>query len=466
MNLNKKTKKTLSAAAFLALCLAAVLLFNVVIGAAADKIQLRWDLTEEKLYALKDETKAVLKNLKDDVTLYYFVSDGHENEQIVNVLNMYRTASNRLKIVKSDPNTDPIAVRRFTDKGAAIEQNTIILERGTRYRVISPSEIYQNYGKQSGETVQNAFFGLEQLITRAIAFVAANKTNSVFFTVGHNEADYTPVINTLGEENIEYYQIDLKTGDIPDAADAIYIMAPTDDFTDDEIFRLDAFLSKGKGAHISFDAAKKPLPKLEAYLKDFWGVTMYHDLVCESDANRTLNYSYMFMPDVGEHPITNDISAKNNRIVLMHTRSMEISSVQEVTASPLLVTSSAAFSLHGSDPTVKENIREGALPVAAVLTRQVMDKPEARLVVSGSYKMYETLFLEEASVANRAFLLGATNYVVKNEDTMSVSPKSLLTYALMLSDGMTNFYIITVCALPALLFFALGIFTWRKRRHL
>ena len=466
MNLNKKTKRTLSTATFVAFFLLAVLLFNVVIGAAADKIQLRWDLTEEKLYALKDETKAVLKNLKENVTLYYFVSDGRENDQIVNVLNMYRTASDRLRLVKSDPNTDPIAARRFTDKGISIEQNTIVLERGTRYRAISPSEIYQNYGKQSGETVENAFFGLEQLITRAIAFVAAEKTNSVFFTVGHNESDYTPVVNVLKEENVEAYQIDLKTQDIPDTADAIYIMAPTDDFADDEIFRLDAFLSKGKGAHISFDAAKNTLPKLEEYLKSFWGVTMYHDLICESDANRTLNYSYMFMPDAGEHLITEDILTKNNRIVCMHARSMEISPVQEVTASPILVSSPSAFSVHGSDPTVKEYIREGALPVAAALTRQVMDKPEARLVVSGSYKMYETLFLEEASVANRAFLLGTTNYVVKNEDTLSVSPKSLLTYALMISDGMTRFYIATICILPALLFFVLGVLVWRRRRHL
>ncbi len=466
MKLKGKTKRTLSVATFLAAFLAAILLFNIVIGAAADKIQLRWDLTEEKLYALKDETKAVLNNLKEDVTLYYFVSDGRENEQIVNVLNMYKTASDRLRIVKSDPNTDPIAARRFTDKGVPIEQNSIVLERGERYRAISSSEIYQNYGKQSGETIQNAFFGLEQLITRGIAYVAAEKTNTVFFTVGHNEIDYTPVLDTLEEENVETYQIDLKTQDIPDEADAIYIMAPADDFTDDEILRLEAFLSKGKGAHISLDAAKKPLPKLEVYLQSFWGVKMYHDLICESDAGRTLNYSYMFIPDVQEHVITSDILTKNNRIVCMHARSMEITGMQEVTASPLITSSSSAFSIHGSDPSVKENIRQGALPVVTALTRQVMDKPEARLVVSGSYKMYETLFLEEASVANRAFLLGTTNYVVKNEDTLSVSPKSLLTYALMISDGMTRFYIITICILPALVFLIAGVFVWKRRRHL
>ncbi len=468
MNLKSKTKRTLSAAAFLAAAIAAIVLFNIVVGAAADKIQLRWDLTENKLYALTDETKNVLKTLSEGVTLYYFASPGQEEAQIVQTLDMYRTASNKLKIVQNDPNTDPIAARRFTDKGISVQQNTIVLERGERYRTISPSEIYGSYTMQSGETLNGAYFGLEQLITRAIAFVASKETKSVCFTVGHNEIDYSSVVETLENENMETYQIDLKTEDVPTEIDAIYIMAPAEDFTEEEILRLDAFLAEGKGVHICFDARKKVLPRLEAYLQSFWGVTMYHDLVCEGDSSRTLNYSYMFIPDVGNHAITESITTGNKSVVFMYARSMSLSDAEYVTPTVLASSTSAGFSVHGSDRNVTENIREGALPLAAAMERKSKEGLDrGRMVVSGAYQIYDPFFMEEASLANRSFLYGTANYVNHDEGAaLSISPKSLLMRTVMLSDGMTTFYIILVCVIPAIVFFAAGFITWRRRRHL
>ncbi len=463
-----KTKRTLSTAAVFALTLAAIILFNVILGLAAEKIQLRWDMTENKIYALTEETKAVLTSLSEEVTLYYFASPGHEQEKIARTLDMYRTASDKLKIVRSDPNSDPIAARRFTDKGISVGQNTIVLERGSRFRAILPSEMYQGYTTQSGKTLDGAFFGLEKLITRAISYVAVDTTKNVCFTVGHNEIDYSYLLEQLQNENMSTYQIDLKTESIPDSMDAIYIMAPSEDFTEEELLRLDAFLSKGKGAHIAFDARRKALPRLEEYLKSFWGVTMYHDLVLEGDASRTLNYSYMFVPDLLDHAITKDIREGNQRTVYMYARSMSIEEAEYVTPQILAQTTSSGFSVHGSDRTVTENIREGVLPLSVALSKKTMDgSVESRLVVSGAYQVYDSFFMEEASLANRSLFYGAAHYVnFEDSSALSISPKNLMVRSLLISDGMTTFYIIAVCILPPLLLFALGVIVFRRRRHL
>lgn len=463
-----KTKRTLSTAAVFALTLAAIILFNVILGLAAEKIQLRWDMTENKIYALTEETKAVLTSLSEEVTLYYFASPGHEQEKIARTLDMYRTASDKLKIVRSDPNSDPIAARRFTDKGISVGQNTIVLERGSRFRAILPSEMYQGYTTQSGKTLDGAFFGLEKLITRAISYVAMDTTKNVCFTVGHNEIDYSYLLEQLQNENMSTYQIDLKTESIPDSMDAIYIMAPSEDFTEEELLRLDAFLSKGKGAHIAFDARRKALPRLEEYLKSFWGVTMYHDLVLEGDASRTLNYSYMFVPDLLDHAITKDIREGNQRTVYMYARSMSIEEAEYVTPQILAQTTSSGFSVHGSDRTVTENIREGVLPLSVALSKKTMDgSVESRLVVSGAYQVYDSFFMEEASLANRSLFYGAAHYVnFEDSSALSISPKNLMVRSLLISDGMTTFYIIAVCILPPLLLFALGVIVFRRRRHL
>lgn len=467
--LKNKTKRTLSASAFLAAFVVAILFLNIIINAAADKIQLRFDMTENKLYALTDETKNVLSGLKEDVSLYYFASAGQEDTKIVQTLDMYRTASPKLKIIQNDPNTDPIASRRFTDKGIPVQQNTIVLERGNRFKAILASDIYQSYTTQSGNTMNAAFFGLEQLITRAISYVSSDTAKRVCFTTGHNETDYSALAETLKNENMEIFQIDLKTDTLPEDIDSVYIMAPSEDFTEEEILRLDAFLSKGRGAHVAFDARKKALPRLEKYLAEFWGVSMYHDLVCEGDSSRTLNYSYMFLPTLSQHTVTQDILSGNQSVVYMYARSLSLSEAEGVVdAVPLAYTTDKAFSVHGSDRNVTDNIRKGTLPVSAALTKKSMDGSiESRMVVSGSYQLYDPFFLSEGSLANLSMLYGTANFVNKDDNAaLSISPKSLLMRTVMMSDGLTRFYIVLVSIAPAVVCFVLCFITFKRRRHL
>lgn len=468
MKIKNKTKRTLSSMAILTATIAAIILFNLIVGVAADKIQLRWDLTENKLYALTDETKAVLETLTEEVTLYYFASPGQEEAQFVRVLDMYRSASDKLKIVQIDPNKNPIDARRFTEKGIDVQQNTIVAERDTRSKGISPREMYESYTTQSGQTLQNAYFTMEGAVTRAIAFVAASETKKVYFTTGHNEADYSAVAGLLLDENMEAYAVNLKTQDIPSDVDAIYILSPATDFTEDEILRLDAFLSTGKGAHFTFDANNAALPRLEKYLEEFWGARMYHDVVLEADSSRLINYPYIFIPELYSHTVTGGIMEGNRGMIFMYARSMEIIEKEEVSSSVLAATTDAGFSRHGSDPNVKENIREGALPVAAAMERVSMDgEKRGRIVVSGSNHIYESSLLEEGSVANRSFFYGMTNYIGYNENSLlSVSPKSLIMHFMAMSDSVTTLCIIVVCILPPLIFFVAGFIKWRRRRHL
>ncbi|MDD6308705.1 MAG: GldG family protein [Clostridia bacterium] len=462
-----KLKKRLSSDVFLCAVIAAILFFNIIIGVAADKIQLRWDLTENKIFALTKETKTLLSSLTEEVTIYYFVSPGYEQSDIKQTLDMYKTASNQLRILNADPNADPVFARRFTDKGAVVQQNTIIVERGDRYRVISPADIYQSYTTQSGNTLNKAYFNIEQNITRAIAYVESNKVQKVCFTVGHNEADYVNIMDILEEENIETFQIDLKTTDIPADMDAIYIMAPSADFSEDELLRLDAFLSTGKGAQVCFDARKKPLPLLEKYLSSYWGATLYHDIVCEGDESRIVNYSYMFLPAICQSAVSDEIYNGNQHVLWPFSRSLSITETENVTATVVAQTSDKAISRHGSDRNVTENIREGVLPVSALFEKTLPDNKHATLYVSGAYQPYDSSFLEEGSLANRNLLYGVIRHLNHDDaSALSITPKSLLLHSMIIGDSLTTIYIVLVCVLPALIVFTLGIIRWRRRRHL
>ncbi len=465
--MKQKNKRTLSSVAFVSAIIVLILLFNIVINAAADKLPLSWDLTENRVFALTKETKDVLSGLREDVTLYYFVSKGQENVAIQKTIDMYLTASSKLKLIESDPNTDPVAARKFTDKGVSLQQNAIILERGNRYRAILPSEIYGSYTTQAGETLENAYFLLEAQLTRAIAYVSNDVTKTAYFTVGHNESDYSSIAETLANENMEIGQIDLKTTSIPPEADVLYIVAPALDFTADEILRLDEFLESGKSAHISFDASKNVLPTLEQYLKEYWGVTMYHDIVCEGDGSRILKYPYIFLPEIGEHAVTSDLQSGNRSLLWSYSRSLSLSEAENVKGTAVVTTSPTAFSRHGSDKNITENIREGSLPLAAVLERKTSSLPEARLFVSSAARVYDAAHLSEASLANATLFYNVNHYLCRDQSALiSVTPKDLTQRILLLGDGMTTFYIIAICVLPALAIFAAGVIQFKRRRHL
>lgn len=469
MNLKRKTKKTISTAAFLALAVAAIIFLNVIVGMAANKIRMEYDMTANKIFTLSEETKGVLKELKEDVTLYYFVSPGMEKADVEQMLDMYQTASSRIKIVKKDPNKNPIEARQFSDKGMDTQQNSIVAERGDRLRGISASEIYQGHTLQSGETLDNAYFALEQLITRAIAYVAKDKTQKVCFVTGHNELDFSSVVSILQQENIEVYTIDLKTASIPAEMDAVYIMAPQEDFLQAELLGLDTFLKAGKGAHIVFDARQKPLPMLEQYLQEFWGVTVHMDMIHENETSRILDagQKYMFIPDVTSHAITEDIQEGNQSIFLTSARSLEFAETEDVTYTPLLVTSEKAVSRHLEGKAIQDVVREGRLTSAAALTRKTRDLEESRLVVSGSLLLYDASLMNEGTLANRSFLYGTVNYIHFSENSaLSISPKSLMTTIMTLDSRTTTLYGIFVCILPAVIFFAAGFIVWRRRRHL
>ena len=97
------------------------------------------------------------------------------------------------------------------------------------------------------------------------------------------------------------------------------------------------------------------------------------DFVFESDSSRTINYSYMFIPDILEHDITKAVLEGNQRTAYMYSRSISIEEAEYVTPQILAQTTSAGCSARISDGTVNENLREGVLPLSVALSKKTMD---------------------------------------------------------------------------------------------
>ena len=87
----------------------------------------RWDMTPNKRYSLSAQTHKILKELNKDVTIYVFDQERSFGERR-DVLGMYESASNRVKVKYVDPNRQPALAREFNIRNFG----TIVVSAGER----------------------------------------------------------------------------------------------------------------------------------------------------------------------------------------------------------------------------------------------------------------------------------------------------------------------------------------------
>ena len=68
----------------------------------------RFDLTSEGMYTLSDKSKSVLKDLRDDVTVYLFMSRSEPSfADTDELLQRYKAASSHVLVQYVDPDREP-----------------------------------------------------------------------------------------------------------------------------------------------------------------------------------------------------------------------------------------------------------------------------------------------------------------------------------------------------------------------
>ena len=82
--------------------LAVIVVINLIVAQIpTSKTQI--DLSTQKMYSITDETKTALKDLDQDVTLYYIVQKGSEDDTIEKLLEHYDELSDHIKVETKRP---------------------------------------------------------------------------------------------------------------------------------------------------------------------------------------------------------------------------------------------------------------------------------------------------------------------------------------------------------------------------
>ncbi|MFO8192240.1 MAG: Gldg family protein [Bacillota bacterium] len=116
----------------------AVLVLNVLIQ------QLGWqiDMTDSSVYTLSQQTRDILDELDEDVTLYVLAERNQEDPRIMEALDRYAQASRRIRIETVDAEQNPAFVSRFDPEGEGLRNGSVIVASDDNFRAIRNFDLF------------------------------------------------------------------------------------------------------------------------------------------------------------------------------------------------------------------------------------------------------------------------------------------------------------------------------------
>lgn len=421
------------------------------------------DISASKLYSITSNTKAVVNALEQDVTIYWVVQSGQEDDVIDNLLAKYDSLSDHIDVVKKNPDVYPAFAKQYTDE--AVNNNSLIVVSGEKYRYVPYSDIYVSQGSAYSYSYTTSFDG-EGAITSAIDYVVSTELPIVYTLEGHGEADLPETFaDQLEKENIETKSLSLLTVDeIPEDAAALMIYAPASDLSAEEAKTLSEYVkSGGKLLALAGPVADRELTNLYGILSDY-GVTAAQGIVSEGDREHyAFQAPYVLLPDLADSNITAPLAEKKYMAIIPIAAGLQLSSDSEAVS--LLNTTDSAYSkLAGYKQTSYEK-EEGDIDGPFSLGVDIQDHSSGRILFFSSSYLLDDMYNAYSSGANDDLVMNALSALMGDRQAMSIRSKSLNYNYLTISESAASLIKLVMIGLVPLCYLAMGVATvWDRRR--
>ena len=434
---------------------------NAIVGALPAGLT-QIDMTEQALYTLSDQSRQLVRNLAEDVSLYLLANEGGEDGAILQLLENYAALSGHVTVETIDPTSNP---GFFSERELSqIYANSVLVESGERSRLVDYAEIYVTeyqmdaYGY--GYTASTSFDG-ENQITSAIHYVTSEDLPTVYALTGHGER---ALLQQLEGENYAVHDLHLLSVDaIPEDADCLLLYAPESDLSAPEAEMLIAWLEAGGALLLLTDVAEEgSMPNLSR-VAEYMGMVQGVGLVLEGDRGSYWNMPYDLLPDLASHAITDPLIAGRYAVLLAYAHPIEQAQDAQAEVTFLLNTSEDSYAKeegYGIETFEKEEEdATGPFGVAAASVRS-----EARMVWVGSAALLDAEMDLLSAGANGDFFLNALGWMCDQEETISIRAKSLDAATLTVSARDNALWsLVLVGAVPLVCILA-GVFVWHRRK--
>lgn len=511
-----RQRKSLHAANAVIMSVLAFVLLIIVNFLSARHDFWRADLTQEGLYTLSDESRALVSALDREVRLVVLTVAEQDRDMapLDALIDQYKDASTKISVERKD-------LRRMSQSELQALIKELELE-GVRsddellgVAVLTGVQTAEGFQKQRSKHVARAelweqgmeqrkrtFLG-EQKLSSAIREVVEGKRAKLYFLTGHAEASIDDhgddeglgkLASMLRQRNRELATLDLAQGQpVPDDCDLLVIAGPRVTLDPREVQSIERYLERGGDAIVMLDPVygaagdrgTRWMPSgLEDLLRGRYGIA----------AQDRLTYCQFQDPIAGivvteevqcdeydlAHPVVKPLGRAQARVLFIGARAVKSIPAEGATTSELVKTgriSPACFST--DDPIGFQRMKrptgelERAPFTLATSSERLVgsageggeQQQRSRLVVVGDTDWVENRVVGEYRLHNLELFLGAASWAMEREekaDFKAVRPKS---YRLeMAPETLAAMKLFSIFGLPAVAI-GLGLFAWMLRRR-
>lgn len=448
------------------LCVGA-LVFLVLCYGILERHPWRWDSTANKEQSLSEQTKRILKELSQDVTITAFfrrgedVDDVYIRRKVDDLLKEYslRSPKIRYRMVNPDLEVEETVKYGITTDGTVVFTSGN-LPSGKNRKDIYKSQLF-DYA-QTAEQQMPAFLG-EGVFTNALFSVTQAKQKTISFLEGHGERPLDGAEPTSLSEIKKYleknnYQVKsfsfVSSPEIPAETDLLIIAGPSKALPPEE----EKKVSNYQGSLLLLIEPNTP-STLELLLRTL-NLRLERDVVLDPERHFLLGPHYP-APVLGDHPITQELKSMNP--ILAIARSLAINGQQEgMTA--FLTTSPAAWGETNLTSEGEAKFNEGQDIKGPLTVGVAIEKAgTASAVVVGDVDFASNSLIEVPG--NLDLFLNMVSWLTGEGAKLSIGPKKTDFRSMTPTPNQARFIAYFSQLGYPLLILAGGLIYWYRRKN-
>lgn len=464
------TSKKFRGGAYATVISVIVIVLVLFVNVFVTELNLKIDVSKEGMYTLTDTTRDYVKEIKDNITIYYMVQTGSEDKTFTEIINKYADLSGKIKVEYKDPVLYPNFASQYTDE--KVNDNSIIVVNTDNQRVkyVDNNSMYKTEMDYNTYKTNVTGIDVEGQVTSALQYVTTEDLPIMYMVQGHGEtAVGSTMASSLVKVNVTTKDLaTLTVKSIPEDCSILFINGPQKDYTKDEVAMIKDYLSKGGNAIILADYAAETLDNFNTLL-NYYGISFVNGIVLEGEQGYYMGqYVNNLVPSIKNHNITSSIISGQASIVVPSGIGIKTLDSKRSTTEvePLLTTSDSAYSkIDVTSDTVEKQDGDidGPFNLGVVITEKY-NEIESKIVVLGSTLLMDEQMMSYPAIGNLDLMLNSVNFVSNKESNLAIRARSVTQQYLTMNAAQVNFWAVLVVVIIPVIVLALGGFVCIKRR--
>lgn len=478
-----KTHRSIVALAIVAVFTAAVIIVNIITGMIVGRFpNLNIDFTANNSFALQPDTVDYVSHLEKEATLYVLMpEDEVENQgtyfvQADRLLDKIEAESNgKIKVEYIDFTKNPAFTQQYKDIdwGESASTYFMLVVCGDNHKILEVNDCFEYDEDIYASQGMYSFTGttIEQAVVTALLNVTSDEKTVVNLITGNNSQDSSGLVKLLSDNAYEVNEINLVNAEIEEDAEVLMLYAPSVDLDEKAAEKISKWL-ENNGNYGRTLIYIPPVQSIDAPntsdILSSWGMEI-GGMAYETDGYYLIQSDnpFSFLTSYTDY-FTDGLKNKDIPVVTIESRSIVIKDSEM--AHPILNGSENSGTLPDERPddfTFGDGISDTPVCVAAEGLKTNDNNESSRVIVYGSYAMFNSEIMSYNSFNNSAFFMNVINTVTGNDDAgIVIESKSLDSKELGVTDANTknSMFVIFVVIIPVAVLI-IGLVTWIRRRN-